>query len=63
MELKIKNQLDEGKWAISHYKELQEKHPDEWVVVRGHKIIAHGKDVDKYQDDFIIFITSGAEIF
>lgn len=63
MELKTQNQLDEGKWAIDHYKELQEKYHDKWVVIRGHKVIASGKDVDKYPDDFIIFITSGAEIF
>lgn len=63
MEDYIRKQLSEGDWAVQNYKELQEKYPDQWVAIKGHKVIAHGKDVDKYPKDFTIFVTSGAEIF
>lgn len=63
MEEEIRKQLSEGDWAVHNYKELQEKYPDQWVAIRDHKVIGHGKEVEKYSKDFTIFITSGAEIF
>lgn len=63
MQQEIKKQLAEGNWAVRNYKQLQEKYPDQWVVIRNQKVIAHGKDADKYPKDFSMFITSGAEIF
>ena len=54
--------LEEDKWAMEHYKELQEKYPDEWVIISGNKVIKHGKDIEQTSEDYGIFVSSGAEI-
>ncbi len=59
---KIKQFLKEDKWALAHYKELQEKYPDEWVIIKDSKVVKHGKDIEQYGDEYSLFITSGAEI-
>lgn len=63
MEQKLKDLLKEDKWAMEHYKELQEKYPDEWVIIKGNKIIRHGRDIEQKSDEYSLFVTSGAEIF
>ena len=61
--IKLKKFLKEDKWAMEHYKELQEKYPDEWVLIKGNKIIKHGTDIEQASDDYTIFVSSGADIF
>jgi len=61
--IKLKKFLNEDKWAMEHYKELQEKYPDEWVVVKNNKVVKHGSDVEQSSDDYTIFVSSGADIF
>lgn len=63
MEQKLKEYFKERNWAMEHYKELQEKYPDQWVAVKSNKVVLHGKAVENAQDAFTIFITSGAEVF
>lgn len=53
---------EEDEWAMEHYKELQEKYPDEWVLIKNNKVIKHGKDLDQSSEDYGIFVSSGAEI-
>ena len=53
----------DDKWAMEHYKELQERYPDEWVVIKNSKVIKHGIDIEQTSDDYSLFVSSGAEIF
>ena len=39
--INLKKFFDEDKWTMKHYKELQEKYPDEWVVIKDNKVIKH----------------------
>lgn len=54
--------LEEDKWAMEHYKDLQEEYPDEWVIIKGNQVTQHGKDIEQISDDYCIFISSGADI-
>jgi len=63
MEQKLKEYFEERDWVMEHYKELQEKYPDEWIAVKNRKVVSHGGDIDRFKDAFTIFVTSGAEVF
>ena len=60
--VKLKEFLKEDKWAMEHYKELQEKYPDEWIVIKDNKIIRHGINIKQRIDEYSLFVTSGADI-
>jgi hypothetical protein len=61
--MKLKQYFEDRDWVAEHYKELQEKYPDEWVAVKDKTVISHGGDVDKVEDAFKIFVTSGSEVY
>lgn len=61
--IKLKKFLEEDKWAMKHYKELQEKYPDEWIVIKDNKVTKHGIDIEQTSDDYSLFVSSGADIF
>lgn len=61
-EIITKKFLEEDKWAMEHYKELQEEYPDEWVIIKDNKVIKHGIDIEQTSNDYGIFISSGTEI-
>ena len=63
MEAQQKTFFDEDEWAMKHYKELQEKYPEQWVIIKGQRVIKHGKDIHQKSDEYSIFVGSGAEIF
>lgn len=60
--IKLKEFLKEDEWAMEHYKELQEKYPDEWVIIKGNKVIKHGINIEQRSDEYSFFVTSGADI-
>lgn len=60
--IKLKEFFKEDKWAMEHYKELQEKYPDEWIIVKGNKVVRHGTNIEQSSDEYSLFVTSGAEI-
>ena len=60
--VKLKKFLEEDKWAMEHYKELQERYPDEWVIVKNNKVIRHGNNIEQKSYEYTIFVTSGADI-
>ncbi len=60
--VKLKKFLKEDKWAMEHYKELQEKYPDEWVIIKDNKVVMHGVDIEQRSDEYSLFVTSGADI-
>ena len=60
--VKLKEFLKEDKWAMEHYKELQEKYPDEWVMIKDNKVIRHGINIEQRSDEYSLFVTSGADI-
>lgn len=62
MEQQLKEFFKEDKWAMEHYKELQEKYPDEWVMIKGNKVIKHGINIEQKSDEYSLFVSSGAEI-
>ena len=60
--IKLKKFLEEDKWAMEHYKELQEKYPDEWIVIKDNKVIKHGTDIEQRSNEYSLLVTSGADI-
>ena len=60
--IKLKEFFEEDKWAMEHYKELQEKYPEEWVTIKNNKVVKHGVDIEQRSDEYGLFVTSGADI-
>ena len=54
--------FEEDEWAMKHYKELQEKYPDQWVVIKNQQVIRHGINISQRSTEYSIFVSSGAEI-
>ena len=62
MEALSKKFFEEDEWAMRHYKELQEKYPDEWVIIKNQQVIKHGRNVSQRSKEYSIFVSSGTEI-
>ena len=60
--IKLKKFLEEDKWAMEHYKKLQEDYPDEWIVIKDSKVVKHGINIEQKSDEYSLFVTSGADI-
>ena len=60
--LKLNEFLKEDKWAMEHYKKLQEKYPDEWIIIKNNRVVKHGINIEQKSDDYSLFVTSGADI-
>ena len=60
--IKLKEFLKEDKWAMEHYKDLQEEYPAEWVIIKNSKVVKHGADIEQKSDEYGLFVTSGADI-
>jgi hypothetical protein len=67
-----KRYWDDGEWAIQNITMLTEKYPDEWVVIFGKRVVAHGEDLDQVlfttqsqglQSPLIKFIERGIRVY
>jgi len=64
---------DDDEWAEKHYPELQKRFRDQWVAVANKKVITHGKNLAKVEEEArlktgkrhisVTFVESGDHVY
>lgn len=42
---------DDQEWGFQHYGELVDKYSDQWVAIVGKRVVSHGPDLSKVEEE------------
>lgn len=51
IKIESKEFWDDKEWAFSHYSELMEKYPNQWVAIASKEVISAGSDLKKVREE------------